>query len=74
MLKEGWAGFAALLWAAGRSDATEGTGRAEYESILTNPPTKEDAVHVHDYLRFTKLLTVGAIFCLIIGFIVLMIL
>ena len=47
---------------------------AEYESILTNPPTKEDAVHVHDYLRFTKLLTVGAIFCLIIGFIVLMIL
>ena len=63
MLKEGWAGFAALLWAAGRSDATEGTGMAEYESV-----------HVHDYLRFTKLLTVGAIFCLIIGFIVLMIL
>jgi hypothetical protein len=47
---------------------------AENESILTNPPTKEDAVHVHDYLRFTKLLTVGAGACLIIGLIVLTIL
>jgi hypothetical protein len=63
-----------LLWAAGREETNEGNGMAENESILTNPPTKEDAVHVHDYLRFTKLLTGGAAACLIIGFIVLMIL
>ncbi len=47
---------------------------AENESILTNPPTQEDAVHVHDYMQFTKLLTIGAGVCLVIGLIVLMIL
>jgi hypothetical protein len=74
VLKEGWARFAALLWASRRDDAKEGTGMAENESILTNPPTKEDAVHVHDYLRFTKLLMFGAGACFVIGMLVLMIL
>ena len=47
---------------------------AEDESILTSPPTQEMAVHVRDYTRFTRLLKYGAIICLIIGFIVLVIL
>lgn len=44
------------------------------EPILTNPPTKEVAVHVHDYERFTKLMKWGALFCLVVAFIVLQIL
>jgi hypothetical protein len=44
------------------------------EPLLANPPTAEVAVHVRDYERFTKLLKWGAILCLIIGFIVLLIL
>ena len=47
---------------------------AEDESILTNPPTQDVAVHVRDYTRFTKLLKWGAIVCLAIAFFVLMIL
>ena len=47
---------------------------ADDESLLTNPPTHEAAVHVHDYLRFTRLIKWGALFCLVIGFIVLQIL
>jgi hypothetical protein len=47
---------------------------AEEESILVSPPTKEDATHVRDYERFTKMLKWGAIVCLIIGFLVLLIL
>lgn len=47
---------------------------AEDESILTNPPTQDVAVHVQDYLRFTKLFKVGAVICAIVGAIVLMIL
>ena len=47
---------------------------AEDESILTNPPTQDVAVHVRDYLRFTRLFKWGALACLAIGFIVLMIL
>ena len=47
---------------------------AEDESILTNPATKEDAVHVRDYLWFTKLLTIGAGACFVIAMIVLKIL
>ena len=34
---------------------------AEEEPILANPPTVEDARHVSDYSRFTKLLTWSAI-------------
>ena len=40
---------------------------AEDESILVNPPTQDVAVHVEDYGRFTKLLKWGAVICLIIG-------
>jgi hypothetical protein len=47
---------------------------ADDESILTSPPTQDVAVHVRDYERFTRLLKYGAIVCLIIGFIVLLIL
>jgi len=47
---------------------------AEEESLLASPPTQDMAVHVHDYERFTRLFKWGAIVCLIIGLIVLMIL
>ena len=47
---------------------------AEEEPILVSPPTQDVAVHVRDYDRFTRLLKYGAISCLIIGFIVLLIL
>jgi hypothetical protein len=47
---------------------------AEEESILVSPPTQDMAVHVRDYTRFTRLFKYGAITCLIIGFIVLLIL
>lgn len=47
---------------------------AEEEPILVSPPTQDVAVHVADYTRFTRLLKYGAIACLIIGFIVLLIL
>ena len=40
---------------------------ADDDSILTNPPTHEVGVHVHDYERFTRLLKYGAITCLIFG-------
>jgi hypothetical protein len=54
--------------------AQEGTEMAENESILTNPPTKEDAIHVRDYTRFTKMFTIGAAVCFVIAMLVLMIL
>jgi hypothetical protein len=47
---------------------------AEEEPILVSPPTPDVAVHVRDYMRFTKLLKYGALTCLIIGFFVLLIL
>ena len=47
---------------------------ADEESILVNPPSQDVASHVRDYTRFTKLFKWGAITCLIIGFIVLLIL
>ena len=47
---------------------------AEEEPILVSPPTQDVAVHVHDYMRFTKLLKWGALVCLLIGFLVLLIL
>jgi hypothetical protein len=43
---------------------------AEDESLLTNPPTQEVAVHVRDYSRFTKLFKYGAIVCFIIAMLV----
>ena len=47
---------------------------AEEESLLVSPPTQDVAVHVRDYLRFTQLLKWGAVACLLVGFIVLLIL
>lgn len=47
---------------------------AEDESILTNPPTQDVAVHVRDYTRFTRMFRWGAIFCFILGLLVLLIL
>lgn len=47
---------------------------AEDEPLLSSPPTQDVAVHVRDYERFTRLFKYGAITCLIVGFIVLLIL
>jgi len=47
---------------------------ADEESILANPPTQEMAHHVADYARFTTMSKWGAIVCLIIGLVVLLIL
>ena len=43
------------------------------EPLLAHPPTQEVAHHVDDYTRFTKLLKYGAIICLIVAALVLMI-
>lgn len=47
---------------------------AEEEPLLVSPPTQDVAVHVRDYMRFTKMLKYGAFTCLIIAFFVLLIL
>ena len=47
---------------------------ADDESLLTDPPTQDVAVHVRDYTRFTQLLKWGALTCLLVGFFVLLIL
>jgi hypothetical protein len=47
---------------------------AEDESLLTNPPTQDVAVHVRDYANFTRILKWSALTVLIIGLIVLWIL
>jgi hypothetical protein len=39
----------------------------EEESLLASPATQDVANHVNDYARFTKLLKWGAIVCLIVG-------
>ena len=44
------------------------------EPLLANPPSQDVAVHVRDYERFTSMFKWGAIVCLIIGLIVLLIL
>ena len=46
---------------------------AHEEPILTDPPTHEVAAHVRDYERFTGLLKWGAIICLVIAFVVILI-
>ena len=47
---------------------------ADEQSYLESPPTQDMAVHVHDYTRFTKMMTRGAVVCRVIGLIVLLIL
>ena len=44
------------------------------EPLLVDPPSHEMAVHVRDYEHFIKLFKRGAIVCLIIGLVVLLIL
>ena len=43
---------------------------AEEEPLLVNPPTHDAAVHVRDYLRFTKLLKWSPLTLLVIAFII----
>ena len=43
------------------------------ESVLENPPTQDAAVHDGEYSRFIQLLKSGAIACLIIGLLWMMI-
>jgi hypothetical protein len=52
----------------------EGTGMAEEEPLLVDPPTQDVAMHVRDYALFTKLLKWGALVALAIAFLVMMIL
>lgn len=51
----------------------KGIGMAEEEPLLVDPPTQDVAIHVRDYSRFTAMLKWGAIVCLILGFLVLLI-
>jgi Bacterial aa3 type cytochrome c oxidase subunit IV len=46
----------------------------EEEPLLANPGSQEMTVHVHDYDRFTRMMKWGALACLVIGLIVLLIL
>ncbi len=46
----------------------------EEEPLLASPATQEMTAHVDDYERFTRMVKFGAIGCLIVGFIVLLIL
>lgn len=46
---------------------------AEEEPLLVSPPTQDVAVHVRDYTRFTKMLKWGALTCLVLAFLVLLI-
>jgi hypothetical protein len=62
-----------LLWTA-PAEALKGTSMAEDESLLTNPPTQDVAVHVRDYAHFIRMLKWSALIVFIIAFIVLLIL
>ena len=46
----------------------------EEEPLLAHPGSQEMTAHVRDYERFTRMMFRGAIVCLIIGLIVLLIL
>ena len=63
-----------MLWTGGNRFDAKGIVMAEEEPLLVSPPTQEVAAHVRDYERFTKLFKYGALTCLVIGFIVLLIL
>lgn len=47
---------------------------AEEEPILSDAQSSDVAVHVRDYTRFTKMLKWGALVCLAIAFLILLIL
>jgi len=57
-----------------RIDTEKGSQMAKEEPLLVSPPTQDVAVHVRDYERFIKMFKIGALVCLVIGVIVLMIL
>lgn len=46
----------------------------EEEPLLAHPGSQEMTAHVRDYERFTRMMFRGAIVCLVIGVIVLLIL
>ena len=46
---------------------------AEEEPLLVSPPTQDAAAHVRDYMLFTKMLKWGAVTCLLIAFLVILI-
>ena len=46
---------------------------AEEEPLLVSPPTHDVAIHVHDYARFTRMMKWGALTCLVVGIIALII-
>jgi hypothetical protein len=52
----------------------KGSLMAEEEPLLVSPPTQDVAMHVHDYARFTRMMKWGALTCLVIGLLVLLIL
>ena len=56
-----------------RNANAKGKMMAEEEPLLTDPPTPEAAWHVRDYERFVKLLKWGAVTCLAIAFLVILI-
>jgi hypothetical protein len=45
----------------------------EEEPVLTHPGTPENARHVNDYEKFTHLMKWGAIICLVVGLVWLLI-
>lgn len=51
----------------------KGNDMAHEEPLLNNPPTQEVAHHVRDYEGFVRLFKWGAIVCLIIAFLVVLI-
>lgn len=40
---------------------------AEEESVLSSPPTQDQAHHVNDYVGFIRMLKIGAVVCFIVG-------
>ena len=70
-----WGPRPALLWTGRAITPEKGILMAhEEEPLLASPPTQEVATHVRDYEKFTRMMKWGALTCLIIGFIVLLIL
>jgi hypothetical protein len=69
-----WGAPRALLWTPATASNAKGTMMAEEEPLLVSPPTQDVAMHVRDYERFTKMFKWGALTCLVIGFVVLLIL
>ena len=61
------------MYGVRNSSPIKGNDMAHEEPLLNNPPTQEVAHHVRDYEGFVRLFKWGAIVCLIIAFLVVMI-